>query len=465
VSARTIASVVRVAYVMLLARLLGSELYGTYNYALSWYLIFLPLGIFGIDNILVREIGRDRKGSEPMIRQALYLRGVTSMVFALISIAVGWWLNQDLMIRNLLEIVAIALVGRSLSLWAQAIFIAHESHATILKLELTFRVLEVVLGTAAILLGYSVIAVASVHAVCWLAQGILALALVLSRSGRVDARPKFDVMRRLAFLGAPFVLIMFANSWLAQGPIIAFRHYEGIGQSLGQLALGLQAFYILGLIASQMSGPALPVLSRSADRQDQKGDQFISVVLRAGVLMIGVLAIAGLTLSEWVIDLLFGSSYSRTAALLPWTLGLVPLVFLKSTLTSAIVAHGRYWPIFFAQAVGALIFTASVPYLIGTFNDIGAVWAMGLGLITGISIQLAILRSHHHINLTRNLIRAGFAVVAAFTACWLVTPFGNFVALIAGLAALAAIIVAGNVFDETERYSAYMYLRNLVRRH
>jgi O-antigen/teichoic acid export membrane protein len=449
---------------MLLARLLGSELYGVYNYALSWYLIFLPLGVFGIDNILIREIGRDRKRSEPMIRQALYLRGVSSLVFGLISVVVGWWLNPDPAIRYLVVIFAIALLGRSLSSWCQAIFIAHESHAAILKLELTFRILEVVLGTAAILLGYGVIAVAFVHALCWLVQAIVALAISLSRSGHIDARPDLKVIGHLALLGTPFVMISFAHSWLNQGPIIAFRHYEGIGQALGQLALGLQAFSILAGIANQMSGPALPVLSRSADRQDQKGGQFISAVLRVGILMIGVLAMVGLTLGEWLIDLLFGSSYSRTAELLPWTLALVPLAFLKMSLTSAIIAHGRYWPVFFAHATGALVFTVSVPYLIGTFNDIGALWAMGIGLIAGISIQLAILRSYHRINLPRDLIRAGFAASSALAVCWLVIPVGNIVALIGGLAALAVMTLVLSVFDKTERQNAYGYISTLLRR-
>jgi O-antigen/teichoic acid export membrane protein len=448
---------------MLLARLLGSELYGTYNYALSWYLIFLPLGVLGIDNILLREIGRNRERSKPMVSQALYLRGISSLFFALLSIVVGWWLNHDPAIRCLLAIFAIALIGRSLSLGCQAIFIAHESHATILKLELTFRVLEVLLGTAAILLGYSVITVASVHAVCWLAQGIVSLAYFLPRSGPGRPRPQFKAIGHLAALGAPFVLISFANSWQAQGPIIAFRHYEGIGPSLGQLALGLQAFYILGLIASQMSHSALPVLSRSVDRQDQKGGRFISVVLRAGVLMIGILAIAGFTLSEWVVGLLFGTSYGRTAEILPWTLTLVPLVFLKSSLTSAAIAHGRYWPIFFAQAIGALLFTVSVPYLIGTFDDIGAVWAMGVGLITGISAQLVILRSYHRLNLARNLIPVGFTVGTAFAVCWFVTPFGNSIALIAGLTALMGMTLTVNVFDRAERQYGFDLLSKLAR--
>ena len=40
-----------------------------------WYLIFLPLGISGIDSVLVREVGRDRNRSEPMAAQALDLTG------------------------------------------------------------------------------------------------------------------------------------------------------------------------------------------------------------------------------------------------------------------------------------------------------------------------------------------------------------------------------------------------------
>ncbi|MCK5360124.1 MAG: oligosaccharide flippase family protein, partial [Gammaproteobacteria bacterium] len=58
--ARSLTGIVRIVYAVLLARYLGAEAYGFFNYGLSWYLIFIPLAALGLDSVLIREIGRDR---------------------------------------------------------------------------------------------------------------------------------------------------------------------------------------------------------------------------------------------------------------------------------------------------------------------------------------------------------------------------------------------------------------------
>ncbi len=51
----------RFVYMLILARMLGAELYGVFSYGQSWYLMFLPLTGLGLGAMLSREVGKNRK--------------------------------------------------------------------------------------------------------------------------------------------------------------------------------------------------------------------------------------------------------------------------------------------------------------------------------------------------------------------------------------------------------------------
>lgn len=463
-SARTIASLARVIYALLLARVLGAELYGAYNYGLSWYLVFLPLAALGMDAILVRQIGRSRDNAASLIGQSLVLRGISSLSFAVLSVLLGWSLDTDPTARQLLLIFSLALLGRSLSQWCNIMFVAHESSRFVLQLELLFRVLEVVVGIILLSLGFGLLAITIVHAGCWLAQGLFGHRLVRRHLNRVEPSRDARALVSLIRLGIPFVLIAFAGSWLTQGPIIVFRHLEGVGEELGQLALALQAFYILGSIVRQLSGPALPVLSRAVDRGDGKGDLFVSVVLRSGALLIGWLVIAGLALSEWIVVLLLGDAYGRTSQLLPWTLALVPLFFCLTVLSSAITAHGRYWLSLLPHAGATLVFTVAVPFTIVSFQALGAVLSLGSGLVAGVLVQLIILGKYQNIDLYRSLVRPLTCSVVAIFTCWMMLALNKWIALFAGTIALIILVLVVKVFDRQEQKGAVEIINSMFHR-
>lgn len=48
----------RIGYIYVITTQLGAERYGLFTYGQTYYLLFLPLVIMGLDAILPREIGR-----------------------------------------------------------------------------------------------------------------------------------------------------------------------------------------------------------------------------------------------------------------------------------------------------------------------------------------------------------------------------------------------------------------------
>lgn len=462
-SARAVTSLARLVYVALLAKILGAELYGLLAYSMSWYLIFIPISIFGIDTLLMRGVGRDRNRAPLLIGQTLVLRGITSLLVGCLCLLVGLWAEPDPSARTLLFVFSVALIGRSLSLWSNTVFIAHESSGYVLGQEVVFRVLEVLVGVSALFAGFGVIEIAFIHAASWLAQGFAGQILI--RRHLLSVKLNWEASALFALLrdGFPFVLSAFLIAWLMQGPIILYGQVLGIGAELGQLALAIQALFIIGVIVSEISGPAIPVLSRSVDREDGKTGQFVDLMLRLGMLMGGVLAVTGLTAGEWVLDLLFGDAYQNTALILPWTLMLVTPFFWSSALSAVITAHGRYWSLTLCRAIGALVFTIAV-HLVGTsLGLLGVILALGAGLIALSVCQLLVLRRYYLVNLLLLVGRSLVMIFGAFIVSKMLVPHNIWLALIIGIVILIPLGFLTGVLQQKELRTGGRFLLSVVR--
>ena len=449
-SARFITSLSRAFYAVILSYFLGAELYGLFNYGLSWYVLFVPVSVLGLNGIIIREIGRDRSQAESLVGQTLTLRTISTFVVSFLSVLLAWLIEADPLPRQLLFIFSAALFGRGLSLWANAVFQAYESSGYVMGMEVSFRLLEVLVGVGLLYAGYGVVTIAIVHAASWVLQGMMGLALIRLKLFKAwfswDSKIQLSLFKR----GMPFIVSSFLIGWLFQGPIIMFRHLEGFGIGLGQLALALQAFFIIGAVVSELGGAALPVLARSIDRGDGKSGYFIDLVLRGGALMSGILSIVALIIGPWLVDWLFGNDYDLTASLLPWTLLLVALYFWVNTLSNVMVAHGKYPAIMLNNAVGAVILTLSFPFLVSAVNMLGVVIALALGLFGSVVAHLYFLQSYYIEGFFNTLFRSVSAILLAVSITVWLLSFSPWLASIIGLFSLFGAFALFGMFRAQE---------------
>ena len=157
-----------------------------------------------------------------------------------------------------------------------------------------------------------------------------------------------------------------------------------------------------------------------------------------------------LAVGPWLIEAMFGASYAFTAALLPWTLMLVAPYFWAHTLSSLIVAHGRYHTVMLNNALGALVFTGSFPWLVQRFDLYGAVAALALGLTATVLARVAVLRRHHALFFYGIIGRAASAVAVGISLTFLALPLSPWLALLIGYAALLGFSVLIGVVSDKE---------------
>ena len=99
---RLITIISRGIYAIVLARTLGPEIYGLFNYAMSWYLVFLPLVVLGLEEYLSREIGKNRQKGERIVSTSYSLRLILMFSVAIICAITGWFVEDNENIKILL---------------------------------------------------------------------------------------------------------------------------------------------------------------------------------------------------------------------------------------------------------------------------------------------------------------------------------------------------------------------------
>lgn len=451
-AARVLPQVLRIFYVIVLARYLGPEIYGLLAYGQSWYMAFFPMTVLGLGVVLIREVGRDRGRGAAVVEQTLAVRIVLSIAAAVVCGFIGWTLDDDPTARRLLLVFSLALAGRGLATWAENVFSAYEVSRHTLRQEAVFRPLEVALGLLVLALGGGAIAVAGVHAAVWWAQA--ARGWLIVRASVVPARPRcgWDRVAPLLAQGLPLFVSALFFTWLLQGPLVLFRHIADNEHDLGQLALAMQAFFALCAVPWSISLSALPVLSRATVRQDGKDVLFASAMARIAILFGALAGLSAMALGPWLVDSLFGGRYVLAGRLLGPALWLLVPMAAGTAAAQVLVAQGRLISQALCAIAGAGVMTALMFALKATMGPGGALVAAGAGLSIWALSLIAALAHGSALKLGHSVLRPGTAALLALAVYLGLMLLGaaTWQAFVAALVALASVAAALRVVAPDE---------------
>jgi polysaccharide transporter, PST family len=113
-----------VLVIIWIARYLGPEQFGIYNYAIAFVALFTALSNLGLDHIVVREIVRQPDKKDEIVGSALLMRLLASFItVVLISVIIFLLRSDDSLTRMMVMIIASAMIFQSfevIDFWFQS---------------------------------------------------------------------------------------------------------------------------------------------------------------------------------------------------------------------------------------------------------------------------------------------------------------------------------------------------------
>ncbi len=144
--------VVSFVYFIIIARVIGVENTGDYFFALSFSTIFLVIADFGLNNVLVRELARNREQGNSYLNSLLSLKFFLGLLSYVLIILFANILGYSESTRQLIYVAGITVIFDSL----QNLFYASLRAAEKLKYEafgiFMSQVITMIIGTTALLL-------------------------------------------------------------------------------------------------------------------------------------------------------------------------------------------------------------------------------------------------------------------------------------------------------------------------
>lgn len=323
--------------VVIIARGLGAEEYGYFNFAVSFVPIFLFLGTLGVDVEVFRAIARERERLSRVFASGLVLRVVFGLLAVLLSGAIGLVMLDAGEALLALVVVSFALFLDELSRFVGTVFKAFERmrfHAVVV---LVNRVLSTALAAAALAAGGGLTLITGGYLLG--SVGALVFATVALRKffppihlRDADRDEMKGLLRRGIHIGVASTVNM-----------LTFRLDAVLLQALrGPIAVAMYGiayrfFESFLFVAWSLANVVLPRIARSEGGRDATQPFQMALALVLAVYV--PIAVGALFAAEWVVTAVFSDRYAAAAPAvkwLTWALVLYGVAYLARTATIAL---------------------------------------------------------------------------------------------------------------------------------
>lgn len=372
-------------------RVLGDVEFGKFSFALALGTIFETLMDFGLHQVTIREVARDKSRASTVLRHTLGIKllwtagGLTALLIT------ATLLRQEWDVRMACYLIGGALVARSFMFTIRGVLQGLEHFGWDSIVVLGDRGLLLILGGAALWCGYGLLGLSAAFVVARGAALVLGAWLTQAQLGGVGVKYDRDVWRDLQRSAVPFGLFLVVLNLYSyidsvmlgvmKGDVetgiygAAYKVYEGVG-------------YLPGVIASVLT----PRLSRLYVTDKLAHRQLVYRGLAGSVGLALVVTAVGYPLAEPAMRMLFGQAFVVSAQ--PFRILCVGLVFVFAiwTLHATAISANRERLLVRAALIGLAVNVAVNAYTIPTMGANGAALATVVGEFVSLLVLVVGLR-------------------------------------------------------------------------
>lgn len=389
---------------ILVARYLGPSDYGLMNYVISYVSIFSIIANFGLDNIEIRELSKNREQLNSIIGTAFCIRLAFSILtyFLIVSTVVIWETNY--FSKVMVCVYAISIITGCCNVFKNY-FISVIQNEHVVKSE----ILRTVIG--------AVIKIALLWLEAPLEYFIAATAfdaLLLSGGYIFSYRKKVGKLGDLRYKKSmvPFLIKESFPLVLSGAAIVIYQRIDQVmignminKESVGYFATAGKFLELILFLPNILVQTVTPILIRkketNLDEYSVMRNRFVSITVWFSILISCFVSV----FSYWLVKLTFGTDYLPAVpvlTILAWkTVGMA----LSSTSGQLIILEGIQKWAFIRNIFGTILCVGCNLLLIPRFGIIGSAW------VTIITVFISGYLSHYLIRPYRMLANVQFKAI------------------------------------------------------
>lgn len=355
-----------------IARYLGVQQFGIFNYATAFVALFSPFATLGLDGVVIRYIVRDSSNKEQILGTTFWLKLLGGIVTLLLAIgSISFLHNDDKQNVWLVAILATAGIFQAfdtIDVWFQS---QVQSKYTVLAKNTAF-VVTTLLRIALITMQAPLLAFAWIT-ITEIGLGTVGLVIAYKVKGYSLWSWRWSFALAKTLLKESWALILSGLT------IMIYMRIDQImlGQMVGNSAVGIYSaatrisevwYFIPMAIVSSVS----PSIFAAKETSEVLYYQRIKRLLRLMVLLAIVIAVPMTFLSKTIITMLFGNGYTAAGAVLAIHIWASLFVFVGVAISPWFIAERLSKLSMYRTLIGAIINVVLNLFLIPAYAEVGA---------------------------------------------------------------------------------------------
>jgi len=356
-AARTVGEVVAklasVVFFLVVARELGAGRFGDLIFALSFMTVMtLPSG-FGTEELIARDVARDRELVHEYASNVMAIKLALSVVLLLVGEAIVIALDYSGEVQLVVLLVGAAVAIENLGRTWGAVLQAYQRQEVVAVALIVQRVVTAAAGVGVVALGGGLVAVSIVMLVSAMI-GFVVATLAMQRLV-VAVRPRIDRSRwrPLMMAGIPIgtVAVLLTALVKIDQSLLSFLSEEG-NRDVGFYGAAFRLTEATWFIGWAISAAMLPWFAAQGGGPSAVATGFeLGTKVTAAVLV--PIDLTFTLFAEPLIDLFYGAGYEAAVAPLRFLGAMVVFVGINDLAAVLVIARER--PLAFARAVGAVL--------------------------------------------------------------------------------------------------------------
>ena len=382
----------RATYLYLLVDQIGVPAYGAFSYAQSWYVLLLPIAVWGGNELLLSGLlQRSGARQRDFVGTALTLRLTLGLLCFLTILSVALFVEERNDLRLLMIVFAQGVVLRSVTAVATSLCVARGRSLDWVLISSVSTTIEVPLVLGLAKSGATLPTLALAHtSIWWLTLGA-SFCLYSFRFGAI--RLAWDRKLALWFLheGAILGLASFLMLALSPALLLTYRYLTPGLAELGTVAVVLQVFTIAQQLLTLATNALLPALRGPTSSEGCNLVGFTRSALSVALCIGGAIALISHTAIPQLLTILPTTPFDEALSLLAQHAWVFTPLLVVSTCRLALIASGETRSFLLAM-LGAtasallVLLSASVSE---SLNPQSVLHGIGVGLSVGAVLQLS----------------------------------------------------------------------------
>jgi O-antigen/teichoic acid export membrane protein len=367
---RVFTTVVSLTIYILIARLLGTEVFGQYSYILTFLSLFAVATDFGTQSVFARDIAQVKDSAETYWGNFLMLRVGLSLLVVIPAVITAYYLRQDLFFYLLIGCLSLPFLSFRFfeplyQVYNRPWFSAYSS--------LIYGFLYLLFAILAFLFSRNLLSIFLAYVGSNVMYAIIALFLALKL-----LTPKFEVngavLKKILKLSLPMGVASLFSIINSRADIFMLAYMKS-NYEVGIYNAAYRFLDMTVMVTLILMNPIIPIFSEKAvnDRKSLK-KTYIKLIELFAIITIPV-AIVVPHVSSIIITLLFGAAFSGSAQvlnILVWVGILTFYSILSAVLCLSIgVVKQAYWNCALAASLNIFLNYLWIP----KYSYIGSAWA------------------------------------------------------------------------------------------